>query len=223
MMRNFALLSALLFCSWISASVSQTQTVKVQPGENVMLQCSNRSSYQTYSFWSRLNKTQSSCISSLYDSENNVLFCDGFENDKYEVKTNISTIFLTINKVDVSDSGLYFCGIHVAGHAILTAIDLIVEGMEEPYLASEVRCKQDPDEVTKLIAVILGVVTGVLVMVVIGLAVKHWRLQKAHNRQNKNPEELKEEAVRLNSKADRSRKPKSDTDLELNVMNAATT
>uniref|UniRef100_A0A665VIW5 Ig-like domain-containing protein n=1 Tax=Echeneis naucrates TaxID=173247 RepID=A0A665VIW5_ECHNA len=129
-LKKALLLFGLCVSGWISASVSQTQTVKVQPGENVMLQCSNRSSYQTYSFWSRLNKTQSSCISSLYDSENNVLFCDGFENDKYEVKTNISTIFLTINKVDVSDSGLYFCGIHVAGHAILTAIDLIVEGKD---------------------------------------------------------------------------------------------
>ncbi|KAJ4949063.1 hypothetical protein JOQ06_020581 [Pogonophryne albipinna] len=66
-MESFTLIAAVLLCSlsWISASVSQT--VEVQPGEEVTLLCLNISIYPTQSDWFRvLNGTKPSCVSSIY-------------------------------------------------------------------------------------------------------------------------------------------------------------
>ena len=122
------LLSAFV-SGWISASVSQYQTVEAQPGEEVTLQCNNISKYDTQTFWSRLvNRTKISCVVVKLKYASNVTACDGYEQKKYEVKSDISTVFLNIKKVDSSDSGLYYCGIFVNGIPVLTPIHLKVNG-----------------------------------------------------------------------------------------------
>uniref|UniRef100_A0A3B4V4P4 Ig-like domain-containing protein n=1 Tax=Seriola dumerili TaxID=41447 RepID=A0A3B4V4P4_SERDU len=114
---------------WISVSVSQSQTVDVQSGEDVTLQCSNISRSPTQMEWFRLvNRTKASCISSMYKAENEASFCDGFQN-RFEMSSNISNVFLKIKRVDLSDSGLYFCGFYKDTHTVITdTIHLYVQG-----------------------------------------------------------------------------------------------
>ena len=125
---NF-MLSAPSVSGWISVSVSQFQTVEVQPGQEVTLLCSNISNTTTHTFWSRLdNNTKVSCISSTYGSNGEAEFCAGFTKG-FEITSNISTVSLKIKQVNLSDSGLYFCGFYVKNHTVINStIYLKVQG-----------------------------------------------------------------------------------------------
>ncbi|XP_067436962.1 uncharacterized protein, partial [Thunnus thynnus] len=123
------LLLSLCVSGWITVSVSESQTVEVQPGEEVTLQCSNISRTPTHTFWSRLvNRTEISCISSMFGSDGNAAYCDGFQNGKFKMSSNVSTVSLKITQVDLSDSGLYLCGFYMDGRTILKVIDLKFQG-----------------------------------------------------------------------------------------------
>uniref|UniRef100_A0A4W6D4Z1 Ig-like domain-containing protein n=1 Tax=Lates calcarifer TaxID=8187 RepID=A0A4W6D4Z1_LATCA len=201
-------LSCCLCCvsAWISVSVSESQTVEVQSGEDVTLLCSSTSTAPTYTFWSKLyNKTKISCISSMYGSEGKASFCDGFQNGKYEMSSNITTISLKIKQVDVSDSGLYLCGFYISRHTRLTVTDLNVQGKIE------------------LTSMILGAVTVFLVMVVIGLAVKTGTFQKwpTSYLQNLDSGDLKDAALSLYSPTIRNRRPASEREEETHVIYTA--
>uniref|UniRef100_A0A671XUY8 Immunoglobulin V-set domain-containing protein n=1 Tax=Sparus aurata TaxID=8175 RepID=A0A671XUY8_SPAAU len=160
-MFTFLLLSSAFVSGWISASVSQYQTVEAQHGEEVALQCNNISKFDTQTFWSRLvNRTKISCIVVMLSYGGEVtVSCDGYEKGKFEMKSNISTVFLNIKKVDSSDSGLYYCGFSIDGIPILTPIHLKSEGM------------------AMLISVIPGALAGVFLLVIIGLVVQNRKLQ----------------------------------------------
>uniref|UniRef100_A0A671XV09 Ig-like domain-containing protein n=1 Tax=Sparus aurata TaxID=8175 RepID=A0A671XV09_SPAAU len=122
------LLSAFV-SGWISASVSQYQTVEAQHGEEVTLLCNNISKFDTQIFWSRLvNRTMISCIVVQMNYGSKVTVCDGYEKGKFEMKSNISTVFLNIKNVDSSDSGLYYCGFSIKGIPSLTPIHLKING-----------------------------------------------------------------------------------------------
>uniref|UniRef100_A0A4W6D5D5 Ig-like domain-containing protein n=1 Tax=Lates calcarifer TaxID=8187 RepID=A0A4W6D5D5_LATCA len=204
-------LSCCLCCvsAWISVSVSESQTVEVQSGEDITLLCSITSTAPTHTFWSKLyNKTKISCISSMYGSEGKASFCDGFQNGKYEMSSNISTISLKIKQVDVSDSGLYLCGFYMSGHTRLTVTDLNVQGKIE------------------LTSMILGAVTVFLVMVVIVdqafVSVAHNEEEHSPQKQNPVSDDLNYAALSFQSKAKRKRRPPSERELEPNVVYAAT-
>uniref|UniRef100_A0A4W6CWM0 Ig-like domain-containing protein n=1 Tax=Lates calcarifer TaxID=8187 RepID=A0A4W6CWM0_LATCA len=204
-MRSFTLIPALLLCSWISVSVSESQTVEVQSGEDVTLLCSSTSTAPTHTFWSKLyNKTKISCISSMYGSEGEASFCDGFQNGKYEMSSNISTISLKIKQVDVSDSGLYLCGFYMKFNLMIFLVE-------------------EPDGIAKLTSMILGAVTVFLVMVVIGLAVKTGTFQKwpTSYLQNLDSGDLKDAALSLYSPTIRNRRPASEREEETHVIYTA--
>uniref|UniRef100_A0A3B4V441 Ig-like domain-containing protein n=1 Tax=Seriola dumerili TaxID=41447 RepID=A0A3B4V441_SERDU len=106
------LVTALLFtCSWISVSVSEFHTVEVQSGEEVTLMCTNFTSSISHIVWFRLdNGPNATCICSMSSYNANVTLYDGFQNGKFNMTSNMTTLFLQIKQVDSSDSGLYFCG-----------------------------------------------------------------------------------------------------------------
>ncbi|XP_071334056.1 uncharacterized protein [Trachinotus anak] len=226
-MRSFTLITAFVLYSysWISVSVSQSQTV-VQSGEEVTLLCSNISSYQSQTDWFRLvNRTKVSCVSSMYGSEGKASFCDGFQN-RFEMSSNVTTVFLKIKRVDLSDSGLYFCGFYKGTHTVISdTTHLNVQG----YSKSDDDSKETSDGMTNLMSVILGGLTVFLTIVVIVLAVKIRKLQKAVNEdpqternENLGSEDLNYAALSFQAKPKRNRRPASERELEPNVVYAAT-
>uniref|UniRef100_A0A4W6BID5 T-cell surface glycoprotein CD8 alpha chain n=1 Tax=Lates calcarifer TaxID=8187 RepID=A0A4W6BID5_LATCA len=127
-MMNFTMRTALLL-GWISVSVSESQTVKVQSGQEVTLLCPKIFKDETVTFWFRLvNRTEVSCISVMLTSNSPVHFCDGYQTGNFEMSSNISTLFLNINQVNVSDSGQYFCAFYTRGRLIFRVIYLNVDG-----------------------------------------------------------------------------------------------
>ncbi len=112
--------SLLLVSGWISVSGSESQTVEVQPGEEVTLLCSNFSSSPSQITWFRMvNKTQPQCISFMFNSIDPASSCDGVESGKFEMRSNMSAVFLDIRHTDLSDSGLYFCGWSINRNSVI--------------------------------------------------------------------------------------------------------
>uniref|UniRef100_A0A673CI52 Ig-like domain-containing protein n=1 Tax=Sphaeramia orbicularis TaxID=375764 RepID=A0A673CI52_9TELE len=216
--------------SWTSGSVPESQTVEVQPGENITLSCINKAGQTTVTDWFRVtNRTKASCISSMFEHDETASFCDGFGKEKYEMMVNPSKISLHIKDLDFSDSGLYFCGFYLNGHTVIS---------ETTYLnvqGKHVIWSYDPDGIKILIIAVLGglSVSGVLPVVTIALAVKIRKRQTAVN------EELQQERNKVNpvlsidydltyatincqGKPKRKRRPASGREVESNVVYAAT-
>uniref|UniRef100_A0A3B4ZXG9 Ig-like domain-containing protein n=1 Tax=Stegastes partitus TaxID=144197 RepID=A0A3B4ZXG9_9TELE len=131
-MGNFTFIAALLCTfSWISVSVSEFLTVEVQPAQEVTLMCNNFTSSASHAlFWFRMTSGSStSCISSMFYSDTKALLCDGFQNENFIMTSNTTNLFLKIKSVDVSDSGLYFCGCYKDGlPALVSSTYLKVQG-----------------------------------------------------------------------------------------------
>ncbi|XP_063756903.1 uncharacterized protein LOC134876014 [Eleginops maclovinus] len=166
-MRNYNPITVSLLCSlsWIYAS-SESQTVAVSPGGEVTLLCSNFSSFVTQIYWFRVvKKSMPRCVSFIFEPLKPASFCDGFKNEKFEMRSNLSTIFLKIKQVNVSDSGLYFCGYMIGPHWLI---------VEATYLDVQ------EDGSTKLLSYVLCSLSVFLIVVVFGMAVKMKTLLKAH-------------------------------------------
>uniref|UniRef100_A0A7N6AZB1 Ig-like domain-containing protein n=1 Tax=Anabas testudineus TaxID=64144 RepID=A0A7N6AZB1_ANATE len=213
-MRSFTLIT--IFSGWISVSGSESQTVEVQPGEEVTLLCSNISKHPSSTHWFRVvYRTKPRCISSMYGSDGEASYCDGFQNG-FEMSSNTSTVFLKIKPVDLSDSGLYFCGFYINTHTVITS-------------ATYLNVQDDPDGTTNLMTVILCGLTVFLTTVIIGLFVKIRKLKTAvtenpqpKRKQNLASDDLNYAALSFLEKPKRVRKPASESVLEPNVVYAAT-
>ncbi|XP_071334104.1 uncharacterized protein [Trachinotus anak] len=210
---NFTLITPFILCSlsWISVSGSGFHTVRGRPGEEVTLLISNISKYESVTFWFRLvNRTQISCISVMIRSDSAAEFCDGYGKENFEMRSNISNLFLKIKQVALSDSGLYFCGFYTSGRPIFSVIDLHVE---------------EADGVTKLMNAILG---GLIVFLVIinGVVIKVMRPpaaagEEAQQREGLDSSDLRDAALSACSAAMRSRRPPSQREVETHVIYTA--
>uniref|UniRef100_A0A8D0ATX6 Ig-like domain-containing protein n=1 Tax=Sander lucioperca TaxID=283035 RepID=A0A8D0ATX6_SANLU len=234
-MRSFTLITALLLCSlsWISVSASESHTVEVQSGGDVTLMCSNISSVRTTTEWFRvINRKKLSCVSSMNPYDSNASFCGGFQNG-FEMSSNISTVFLKIKRVDLSDSGLYFCGFYIGRHTVIVNATYLKHKDEQEintYCHSTINLEES-DGMTNLVIVILGVFLNIVIIV---LAVKIRKLQTAVDeelqpeRNEVNPAltyinyELNYAALNFQAKPKRSRRPASERELEPHVVYAAT-
>ncbi|XP_053199005.1 uncharacterized protein LOC128383401 [Scomber japonicus] len=202
--------------SWNSVSVYELQTVEVQSGEEATLLCSNISKSPTLAEWFRVvNRTQVSCIASMYGSDDEASLCDGFQNAKFNMSSNNSTVFLKITQVDLSDSGLYFCGFYMETNTVIADV-------------TELHVQEESDGIN-LMSVILGAVPLLLTVIIIILVVKIRKLQTAANAEpqperNKNlgSDDLNYAAVNFQPKAKRTRRPATEREKELSVVYAAT-
>ncbi|XP_018529744.1 uncharacterized protein LOC108882014 isoform X2 [Lates calcarifer] len=214
-MMNFTLITALLCTfSWISVSVSEFHTVEVQPGEEVTLLCTNFTSSVAHILWFRLsNEPNASQISSMFTSDGNASYSDGFQNGKFNMTSNSTTLFLNIKPVDLSDSGLYFCGLPTTGNSVISSAT---------YLKVQER---NPHGETSL-SVILGagtfLITAVTAMAVT-ISKRHTADEQEQNPQSENldSDDLKDAALSLCSPTIRNRRPASERQVETHVIYAA--
>ncbi|XP_039677597.1 uncharacterized protein LOC120572370 isoform X5 [Perca fluviatilis] len=223
-----SLITALILCSisWISVSGSEshTETVEGRPGGEVTLTCSNPSNRDALTLWLRVvNRTKASWISTMTRSTGKPLYRDGIKNGRFNMSTNISTLFLQIKHVDVSDSGLYLCGFYIEGRYNFSAIHFNVKGSDESH--EDRKCEKS-DGTAKLMSLILGALTVLLLMVIIGLVVKNRKLQKAAN-EEQNPQQpenldsdLKDAALSLYAATIRKRRPASEREVETHAVYA---
>nr|XP_029138093.1 uncharacterized protein LOC110002639 [Labrus bergylta] len=243
---NQALIKAFLLCSlsWISVSGSESQTVEVQSGEDVTLMCSGMDDHVSVRYWLKLVKgTNIQCVSTMTSYNSEVTYHDGFSNHKFIMSSNTSTIFLKVRSVELNDSGIYYCGFNKDGRPFLTTIHLKIKGSNKAdedvdrtdcnlrsfkvfkrkmYSDTMIFLVEECGGAATLVSMILGALTLLLVMVVIGLGAKIRKLQTAaEERQNPGhtenvtSDELNYAAVTFRSKAKRR-------ELEPNVLYAAT-
>ncbi|XP_026208385.1 uncharacterized protein LOC113157246 [Anabas testudineus] len=224
-MRSFALTTTLYMCSWISVSGSESQTVEVQHGEQATLLCSNISQHPTQTDWFRVvNRTKPRCISSMYGSDGEASYCDEFQNG-FEMSSNTSTIFLKIKRVDLSDSGLYFCGFYIKAHTVITsATYLNVQGHNQSEKDVEIETEMKPDGTTNLMIVILGGLTVFLIIVIIVLVFRNGKtVIEPQPEKNKNlaSDCMNPAAMRFLPNKIRSRRPAAEREVETCVVYAA--
>ncbi|XP_074480768.1 uncharacterized protein LOC141761331 [Sebastes fasciatus] len=211
---------------WISVSVSESQTVEAQSGEEVTLTCFNMSSSDSMIWWSRMvDGTKASCITVMFNTNSGGSHCDRGQISKFEMISNISTVSLKIKDGDSSDSGLYFCEFYSRGRPTLSVIRLNVKG--KVILKSCLSFVSDG--IAKLTSMILGGLTVFLVAVIVGLVVKVRKLQTAdgeeqnpEQRENMGSDELNYAALSFQAKPKRSRRPAPEREMEPHVVYAAT-
>uniref|UniRef100_A0A8C5HMB6 Uncharacterized LOC114480710 n=1 Tax=Gouania willdenowi TaxID=441366 RepID=A0A8C5HMB6_GOUWI len=212
-MRSSILITSLI-CSY--CWISDSQTVRVKPGEDVTMSCSNISSSPSQGDWFRVvNGTQSRCIGAMFGFGGNVSYCKGFGKEKFEISSNISTVFLKIKQVDLSDSGLYICGFYIKRNTVIaTAATLKVHGRMDTI--TMFMFFLEPGKQTDTLTVILGVVAALLAIIICLLAVKILKLQTATVTakflfQALNSEDLNYVSVKFKAKAKRSPRPAPET------------
>ncbi|XP_016370137.1 uncharacterized protein LOC107709978 [Sinocyclocheilus rhinocerous] len=112
------IISALLICGMgllTAVKSSQIVNLSAQPGENVTIWCQHTSETGINIHW--FKQTNSSVpIAIVYMmisyqlKEIHKMYLNGFQQDRLLMTLNSKNTSLTILNVDVSDSGLYFCG-----------------------------------------------------------------------------------------------------------------
>uniref|UniRef100_A0A669CS70 Ig-like domain-containing protein n=1 Tax=Oreochromis niloticus TaxID=8128 RepID=A0A669CS70_ORENI len=221
MMNVITALALSCFC-WIAVSGSEFQTSEVQAGENVTLQCNKIYTYDVQTFWFRLvNGTTVNSIAFMQAYSSNVNYNDGFKNGKFEMTQNTSDVFLKIKQVDVSDSGLYFCGFVSEGRLNVTVMQLKVGGTDEPQ--DDMDCiSQQAHEVAKLTSVTLGVLSVFLLMVISGLVVQNMKLQTANKEEQNLDQSTNHGSDEVNYAAVTVRPKPKRREIEPNVIYAST-
>ncbi|XP_029382119.1 uncharacterized protein LOC115058768 isoform X2 [Echeneis naucrates] len=232
-MKSPTLVTALLLYSYSWISVSESRTVDAQSGGDVTLLCSNISQETTQTDWFRLsNGTKATCVSSIYRPDGPPSFCKGFEHG-FEMSTNVTMIFLKIKRVNLSDSGFYFCGFYKDQHTVIGETTYLnvqgdsesdeLEDSDRDYKGKEL-CNGTAD----LMSVILGGLTVLLTIVVIVLIIRICRLQKVNEEsktkknKNLNSEDLNYAALSFKARPKRNRRPVTGREVEPNVVYAAT-
>uniref|UniRef100_A0A8D0AJW0 Ig-like domain-containing protein n=1 Tax=Sander lucioperca TaxID=283035 RepID=A0A8D0AJW0_SANLU len=164
-LKEFNSLSLLFVSGWISVSASESHTVEVQSSGDVTLMCSNMSSVSSVAFWFRLvNTSNVSCVSVMYNADT-AQYCNGFQNGRF-------------NMMNVSDSGLYLCGFYTSGNLLFSVTYLNVEGKLIRKSFVSFGNHSSVLLITLQNSLILGALTVLLLMIIIGLVVKNRKLQK---------------------------------------------
>ncbi|XP_055084950.1 uncharacterized protein LOC117386469 isoform X2 [Periophthalmus magnuspinnatus] len=179
-------------------------------GGNITLSCSNISKTTTQVDWFRVeNGTKACCISSLYGYNCEPSYCSGFKHRRFQMSANVTDVFLTIYEVKTSDSGLYFCGFFIKSNIVLG---------EATYLSVEGRSSW-----IFLMAISLGLLSGMLATVVIILVVKYSKLKKVNRELQDSAREDRSKEVNyaaVNIKA--TKRPQTHRQMETHVIYSST-
>uniref|UniRef100_A0A3P9L5N0 Ig-like domain-containing protein n=1 Tax=Oryzias latipes TaxID=8090 RepID=A0A3P9L5N0_ORYLA len=162
-----SILSFLCSFSLICVSLSEFVIVEVQLGGEVSLLCSNLSNIISNIFWFKSGKRSNTTrIASMPTADSNATVLTDFTNGRFHMSSNTTHVFLNIKEFNISDSGLYFCGLNTINYTF-----------DATFLQVEVSSSET--SAFNLVVGILGSVIFVLVMVIIFLLVKIKSFQKA--------------------------------------------
>uniref|UniRef100_A0A3Q3AP56 Immunoglobulin domain-containing protein n=1 Tax=Kryptolebias marmoratus TaxID=37003 RepID=A0A3Q3AP56_KRYMA len=152
--------------SWILVSVSGSHFVKVQPGEDVTLNSSIMTTADSVKVWFRLdNRNMTNCIAIMINKDPSVNYCEGNPNGTFKMSLTTSTVSLQIKKVNSSDSGWYFCVFYT--NTFLFNVTYLHVNVAETL-----------DDSIKQIIGLLGGLTALLLVIIVGLVVQNKKLQK---------------------------------------------
>ncbi|KAK7910143.1 hypothetical protein WMY93_014827 [Mugilogobius chulae] len=164
---NSTVLVALLLAS-VNWSFSYS-TVTVKPGEDAVLSCRNVHSGKDMMWASLVHNGNYSCIATTKAS-----LCPGLTtNTRFDTDSNSSFVTLIIKRVEMADSGFYFCVFDVFGNGDVDVVQLNVEG----------------NLTTLWMSIALGSLCILLIMTIIGFALKVKKLQTAQSLKRDEPRE----------------------------------
>uniref|UniRef100_A0A3P9JLC0 Ig-like domain-containing protein n=1 Tax=Oryzias latipes TaxID=8090 RepID=A0A3P9JLC0_ORYLA len=162
-----SILSFLCSFSLICVSLSEFVVVEVQRGAEVSLLCSNLSNIISNISWFKSGKRSNTTrIAFMPTAESKATVLEDFKNGRFHMSSNTTHVFLNIKEFNISDSGLYFCGLNTINY-----------NFDATFLQVKVSSSETP--AFNLVVGILGSVIFVLVMVIIFLLVKIKSFQKA--------------------------------------------
>lgn len=104
--------------------------MSVENGQNVSLNCTNRSDLPLHVYWFKLSdQPNASKIASMKSSKSVAILYNEFQSGRFNMSSISSTLILTIKEVSFSDSGLYFCGFVKDRYQVMqSATYLMVKG-----------------------------------------------------------------------------------------------
>lgn len=111
---------------------SQATNISAQPGDNVTIWCQHTLQIGNNMHW--FKQTNSAVPLTIvymmlpYDIEVLPTFLNGFQADRLVMSLNSKNSSLSILNVDISDSGLYYCGWHSRGITFGDGKNLDIKG-----------------------------------------------------------------------------------------------
>uniref|UniRef100_A0A8C1WYC9 Ig-like domain-containing protein n=1 Tax=Cyprinus carpio TaxID=7962 RepID=A0A8C1WYC9_CYPCA len=110
------IISALVICGtgFFAAKASQSTNITAQPGDNVIIWCQHTSEIGNNIHW--FKQSNSAVPLSIvymmlpYELEVKATYLNGFQPDRLVMSLNSKNTSLRISNVNISDSGLYYCG-----------------------------------------------------------------------------------------------------------------
>ncbi|XP_072315117.1 uncharacterized protein [Eucyclogobius newberryi] len=211
---NYLILVALLLASLSWSSWSNK--VNIKSGEDAFLSCRNVNDKKEV-FWSRLvNNENYSCIFTAKPEP-----CEG-NNNRFNISYNSSFVTLKIQRVEIADSGFYFCVSNLYGSGQTNVVQLNVEDYSSQDDKKSTECE---GHLSLWISISLGVLCILLTMAIVWFALKVKKLQTAQRQElNGSNEDLANDnlnyaAVNFRAKARRTNKALHN---DPNVIYAAT-
>ncbi|KAK0156004.1 hypothetical protein N1851_001456 [Merluccius polli] len=156
--------------TWLVISLPDSQTLEVEPRDNVTLSCTNVSTSPTVALWMRGDNTSKPIIiSSVFGTDSSsVRYMDGFQQGRHVLEYNLFFINLTILQVEVSDSGWYFCLFyHKTKLVVVNSTFLKINGNDAFHEEDDTNYKSDEQLIMVggiLVAMIAMIVLVVLVI-----------------------------------------------------------
>ncbi|XP_064181770.1 uncharacterized protein LOC135249971 isoform X1 [Anguilla rostrata] len=212
------------------ALLAEVHSVAAKRGYNVRLPCSFRmSGAGGYMGWFRHGPNDSVplCIFSVYDGgHSEVKHHNKFRQEHIKLHWTNSSFDCEIINVDLSDSGLYFCGQMTTSKLVFdSATRVEVEGQMSPTTTEEGHCEESVCVSHFPILWALGGVSAIQLVVIFVLVCRVAGTGKAsqHNSDNKrvdeDPETLNYAALNF---AQNRKKPRRREELDTHVVYAAT-
>ncbi|XP_026100604.1 putative immune-type receptor 7b [Carassius auratus] len=226
------------------ASLTLVKTVNI--GTTVTLLCSNILKEPSYIAWfKKTNDSLPLCIATQYVSDKppDSIYLNGFNKNHIEMSVNRTFSSLKIVKVDISDSGIFYCGSFLTNHMMFhdkTQLVVVNETNHSEEDIATVDCGAAEESVRSchvyytLTLILSGLVLlSTVLPIVIFIRFKKRNKQKGDAQRHENSDEMNQQleqaqdadvnyaALSLNKKKNR-RPVRRLKDVEPNVVYAAT-